>query len=61
MTIPLQKFVTPVKKHDGINDKRKLSSIVKDEFDLTKSGVFDCKPFIDKGGVFSKLSDPEFF
>ena len=30
-------------------------------FDDGKSGVLDCKPFIDKGGVFSKLSDPEFF
>jgi hypothetical protein len=30
-------------------------------FDNGKSGVLDCKPFIDKGGVFSKLSDPEFF
>jgi len=30
-------------------------------FDDGKSGVLDCKPFIDKGGVFSKLIDPEFF
>ncbi len=30
-------------------------------FDDGKSGVLDCKPFIDKGGVFSKLGDPEFF
>ena len=30
-------------------------------FDDGKSGVLDCKPFIDKGGVFSKLRDPEFF
>ncbi len=30
-------------------------------FDNGKSGVLDCKPFIDKGGVFSKLRDPEFF
>ncbi len=30
-------------------------------FDDGKSGILDCKPFIDKGGVFSKLRDPEFF
>jgi hypothetical protein len=30
-------------------------------FDDGKSGVLDCKPFIDKGGVFSKLRNPEFF
>jgi len=30
-------------------------------FDDGKSGVLDCKPFIDKGGVFSKLRDLEFF
>jgi hypothetical protein len=30
-------------------------------FDDGKSGVLDCKQFIDKGGVFSKLRDPEFF
>ena len=30
-------------------------------FDDGKSGVLDCKPFIDKGGVFSKLRDPEVF
>ena len=30
-------------------------------FDDGKSGVLDCKPFIEKGGVFSKLRDPEFF
>jgi len=30
-------------------------------FNDGKSGVLDCKPFIDKGGVFSKLRDPEFF
>jgi hypothetical protein len=30
-------------------------------FDNGKSGVLDCKPFIDKGGVFSKLLDPKFF
>jgi hypothetical protein len=30
-------------------------------FDDGKSGVLDCNPFIDKGGIFSKLRDPEFF
>jgi hypothetical protein len=30
-------------------------------FDDGKSGVLDCKPFIDKGGVFSKLRDLELF
>ena len=30
-------------------------------FDDGKSGVLDCKPFIEKSGVFSKLRDPEFF
>ena len=30
-------------------------------FDDDKSGILDCKPFIEKGGVFSKLRDPEFF
>jgi len=30
-------------------------------FDDGKSGVLDCKPFIEKGGVFSKLRDPALF
>ena len=30
-------------------------------FDDGKSGILDCKPFIEKGGVFSRLRDPEFF
>lgn len=30
-------------------------------FDDGKSGVLDCKLFINKGGVFSKLRNPEFF
>jgi hypothetical protein len=35
------------------------------ELDLTfedgKSGILDCKPIIAKGGVFSRLRDPEVF
>ena len=30
-------------------------------FDDGKSGIFDCKPIIAKGGVFSRLRDPEVF
>lgn len=30
-------------------------------FEDGKSGVLDCKPIIAKGGVFSKLRDPEVF
>jgi hypothetical protein len=30
-------------------------------FDDGKSGVFDCKPLLAKGGVFSRLRDPEVF
>jgi hypothetical protein len=30
-------------------------------FDDGKSGILDCTPFIAKGGVFSKLSDPRVF
>ena len=30
-------------------------------FDDGKSGVLDCKPIIAKGGVFSRLADPELF
>ena len=35
------------------------------ELDLTfedgKSGILDCKPIIAKGGIFSRLRDPEVF
>ena len=30
-------------------------------FDDGKSGVLDCRPIIAKGGVFSRLRDPEVF
>lgn len=30
-------------------------------FDDGKSGILDCKPFIARGGVFSRLSDPRMF
>lgn len=30
-------------------------------FDDGKSGILDCKPFIAKGSVFSKLHDPLVF
>ncbi len=30
-------------------------------FDDGKSGVLDCKPIIEKGGVFSVLRDPNVF
>lgn len=30
-------------------------------FDDGKSGIFDCRPLIEKGGVFSRLGDPELF
>ena len=30
-------------------------------FDDGKSGILDCKPFIARGGVFSKLRDPRIF
>ena len=30
-------------------------------FDDGMSGILDCKPFIEKGGVFSQLADPDVF
>ncbi|MBN2019884.1 MAG: DUF2442 domain-containing protein [Sedimentisphaerales bacterium] len=30
-------------------------------FDNGKSGILDCKPIIAKGGVFSKLQNPQVF
>ena len=30
-------------------------------FDDGKSGILDCKPIIEKGGVFSALRDPNVF
>ena len=30
-------------------------------FDDGKSGILDCKPFIEKGGVFSVLRSPDIF
>jgi hypothetical protein len=30
-------------------------------FDDGKSGILDCKPIINKGGVFSVLADPDIF
>ena len=30
-------------------------------FDDGKSGILDCRPIIEKGGIFSKLRDPNVF
>ncbi len=45
--------VVEVKCHDNF--------ILALTFDDGKSGLLDCKPVIAKGGVFSKLRDPDVF
>lgn len=46
MSNSINKLVAFIKKHDGINDKAKLSSLVIDHFQLTKDrSVFYCAEF----------------
>jgi len=47
--------------HDVINIKCLDDFKLELTFDDGKSGVLDCKPFIEKGGVFSVLRDPNVF
>ncbi|MFO7901328.1 MAG: DUF2442 domain-containing protein [Planctomycetota bacterium] len=47
------------------HDVIKVTCLDDFKLDLTfedgKSGILDCKPMIAKGGVFSRLRDPEVF
>lgn len=47
--------------HDVVNIKCLDDFKLELTFDNGKSGILDCKPFIEKGGVFSILRDPEVF
>ncbi len=47
--------------HDVVEIKCRDNFILALTFDDGKSGFLDCKPIIAKGGVFSKLRDPEVF
>jgi len=46
MTNTVQRLISLIGQHDGINDKGRLSTIVKDELDLTKDrSVYYCSAF----------------
>jgi hypothetical protein len=47
--------------HDAVNLKYLDNFRLAITFDDGKSGVLDCRPFIEKGGVFSVLADPKVF
>lgn len=47
--------------HDVINVKCLDEFRLELTFDDGKSGILDCKPIIAKGGVFSKLQNPQVF
>ncbi len=47
--------------HDAVNVKCLNNFRLEITFDDGKSGIFDCKPIIEKGGVFSVLRDPNIF
>lgn len=47
--------------HDVVNIKCLDDFELELTFDDGKSGILDCKPFIEKGGVFSALRDPNVF
>jgi hypothetical protein len=47
--------------HDVVNVKCLDDFRLELTFDDGKSGVLDCKPIIAKGGVFSKLRNPQVF
>ena len=46
MTNTVQRLISLIEQYDGINDKGRLSSIIKDELDLTKDrSVYYCSAF----------------
>ena len=47
--------------HDVVHIKCLDNFRLEITFDDGKSGILDCKPFIEKGGIFSVLSDPNVF
>jgi hypothetical protein len=47
--------------HDVVNIKCLDDFRLELTFDDGTSGVLDCNPFIEKGGVFSILRDPDVF
>ncbi|MFH1717330.1 MAG: DUF2442 domain-containing protein [Planctomycetota bacterium] len=47
--------------HDVVHIKCLDNFNLEVTFDDGKSGILDCKPIIEKGGVFSKLRDPDVF
>lgn len=47
--------------HDAVKIKCLDNFRLEVTFDDGKSGILDCKPLIEKGGVFSILSDPAVF
>ena len=47
--------------HDVVSVKYRGDYKLDLTFDNGKSGVLDCKPIIAKGGIFSRLHDPEVF
>ena len=51
----------PEMYHDVVNIKCLDNFRLELTFDEGKSGILDCRPLIEKGGVFSKLRDPDVF
>lgn len=51
----------PEMYHDVVNIKCLDDFKLELTFDDGKSGILDCKPIIEKGGIFSALSDPNVF
>jgi hypothetical protein len=47
--------------HDAIYVKCLDDYRLEITFDDGKAGILDCRPFIEKGGVFSILADPKVF
>ena len=47
--------------HDAISVKCRDDFTIEVSFDDGKSGIIDCKPLIAKGGIFSRLSNPQVF
>lgn len=51
----------PEMYHDAVHVKSLNNFRLEITFDDGKSGILDCKPIIEKGGVFSALRDPNIF
>lgn len=47
--------------HDVVHIKCLRDFNIEVTFDDGKTGILDCKPIIEKGGVFSALRDPDVF